>query len=181
VRDSAAVDELVVVAPASHVPAVLPEPALTVVAGGPTRQASVRRGLAALSESVDVVLVHDAARCLAPPSLVAAVAAAVRDGAVAVVPGVPVADTIRSLDGQRVDRSRLRAVQTPQGFARTVLERAHALAAGSADDETLAATDDAGLVEALGEPVLVVPGAPEAFKITTPLDLLLAAAVLGRT
>jgi 2-C-methyl-D-erythritol 4-phosphate cytidylyltransferase len=128
-----------------------------------------------------VVLVHDAARALAPPALVAAVVSAVRSGAAAVVPGVPLVDTVRSLDGQRVDRSRLRAVQTPQGFSRTVLERAHAAAADAEDDETLAATDDAGLVERLGEPVLVVPGAPEAFKITTPLDLLLATAVLERT
>lgn len=184
VHDSGVVDEVVVVVPEDGAP---PLPGVimefrhhAVVPGGPTRQASVRRGLAALSGDVDVVLVHDAARCLAPPSLVAAVAAAVRAGHVAVVPGVPVTDTVRSLDGQVVDRARLRAVQTPQGFSRQVLERAHELAAAHAHDEALAAPDDAGLVEQAGGTVHVVPGSPDAFKVTTPLDLVLAEAVLAR-
>jgi 2-C-methyl-D-erythritol 4-phosphate cytidylyltransferase len=119
-----------------------------------------------------VVLVHDAARCLAPPALIASVAAAVRAGHVAVVPAVPVTDTVRSLDGGPVDRSRLRSVQTPQGFSRDVLVAAHA----SADDDD--ATDDASLVERLGVPVHLVDGDRLAFKVTTALDLKLVAAAL---
>ena len=176
-RASTLVDEVVVVLPSATVRAV---DGVRAVAGGSTRQASVRAGLAALSADVDVVLVHDAARCLAPPTLIDDVAAAVRAGHAAVVPGVPVTDTVRSLDGTPVDRSRLRAVQTPQGFDRRTLERAHALAADLADDEASAATDDATLVERAGADVHVIPGHPEAFKVTTPLDLVLAAAVLAR-
>lgn len=185
VLGSGVVDEVVVVVPDPH-PAPLPPVILqfrhhVVVAGGATRQASVARGLSALSGDADVVLVHDAARCLAPSRLVAAVERAVRAGYEAVVPGVPVADTLRSLDGGAVDRGRLRAVQTPQGFHRGVLERAHALAAAHADDESLAATDDAGLVERAGGHVHVIDGAPEAFKVTTPVDLLLAEALVARS
>ncbi len=151
-----------------------------VVAGGATRQDSVARALMALPAEVDVVLVHDAARPLAPSSLVDAVASAVRAGAEAVVPGMPVADTIKEVDDaalvlRTVDRSVLRAVQTPQGFRRSVLQEAHA-----ASDPDAPATDDAGLVEALGRHVLVVPGDEEAFKVTRPLDLVLAEAVLAR-
>jgi len=150
-----------------------------VVAGGETRQQSVRLALAALPDRVDVVLVHDAARPLVPVELVDAVVAAVRGGADAVVPALPVADTIKVVGAdsrvtETLDRSALRAVQTPQGFRRTVLEAAH-LAAGELD-----ATDDAGLVERSGGSVLVVPGAEEAFKVTRPLDLELAEAVLAR-
>ena len=152
----------------------------SVVAGGETRQDSVARALHALPDDVDVVLVHDAARPLVPTSLVDSVAAAVRAGAEAVVPGLGVADTIKAVDDHgavtgTLDRSRLRAIQTPQGFRRTTLSAAHAAA-----DPGAAATDDAGLVEALGGTVLVVPGDEEAFKVTRPLDLLLAEAVLAR-
>ncbi len=151
-----------------------------VVAGGGTRQDSVARALLALPPDVDVVLVHDAARPLAPVSLVDSVAAAVRAGAEAVVPGLPVADTIKAVDEHgtvvaTVDRGSLRAVQTPQGFRRRLLAEAHA-----AGDPDAPATDDAGLVEALGGTVLVVPGDEEAFKVTRPLDLVLAEAVLAR-
>jgi 2-C-methyl-D-erythritol 4-phosphate cytidylyltransferase len=152
--------------------------ALSVVAGGASRQESVRRALASLPDSVASVLVHDAARPLAPVELVDTVAGAVRDGADAVVPAVPVADTVKRVDGEQVvetvDRSALRAVQTPQGFRRSVLEEAH-LAAGAEES-----TDDAALVERLGCAVMVVPGAEEAFKVTRPLDLVLAEAVLAR-
>jgi 2-C-methyl-D-erythritol 4-phosphate cytidylyltransferase len=186
VRDSGVVDEVVVVLPPASPGVIPPSPSviapsssvimesrhLRAVPGGPTRQASVWRGLEALPDDVDVVLVHDAARCLAPPSLVAEVVAAVRAGHPAVVPGLPVSDTVRFLDGGALNRSRLRAVQTPQGFARDVLVAAHRCAP-EAD-----ATDDAGLVERTGRAVHLVPGHPEAFKITTPLDLLLARAVL---
>ena len=151
-----------------------------VVAGGQTRQDSVARALHALPPDCDVVLVHDAARPLVPTSLIDAVAAAVRAGAEAVVPGLAVADTIKAVDADNdvtatLDRSRLRAIQTPQGFRRATLTAAHAAA-----DPDGPATDDAGLVEILGGTVLVVPGDEEAFKVTRPLDLMLAEAVLAR-
>ncbi len=121
-------------------------PSVTVVAGGAERQDSVAIGLAALPDDVDVVLVHDAARCLAPPSLVARVVRAVRAGHAAVVPGLPVADTIKLVGDshgnggsegaepvrETVDRSRLRIAQTPQGFDRATLDAAHAAAATEA-------------------------------------------------
>ncbi|MCL2092540.1 MAG: 2-C-methyl-D-erythritol 4-phosphate cytidylyltransferase [Micrococcales bacterium] len=154
---------------------------LWVVEGGPSRQASVALGLAALDAAVDIVVVHDAARAFAPASLVARVVAAVRSGHGAVVPGLPVVDTIKQVGPpdptgarpvrQTPCRADLVAVQTPQGFARALLDRAHAAAADRADDETTAASDDAGLVEALGEPVWVVPGDESAWKITTQADL----------
>jgi 2-C-methyl-D-erythritol 4-phosphate cytidylyltransferase len=153
---------------------------VSVVAGAATRTGSVRLALASLPPDVDVVLVHDAARPLVPAELVDAVAAAVRGGADAVVPALAVADTVKRVDAaagdavvETVDRSALRAVQTPQGFRRHVLVEAYA-----ADVED--ATDDAALVERLGVRVLVVRGAEEAFKVTRPLDLLLAEAVLAR-
>jgi 2-C-methyl-D-erythritol 4-phosphate cytidylyltransferase len=184
---AAAVDLVVVAAPPDRVDATRDlldghhaGAQLVVVAGGATRRESVGAALGALPPEVTVVLVHDAARPLAPVSLVDAVAATVRDGAVAVVPGLPVPDTIKQVDGDAVvatvDRSRLRAVQTPQGFRRDVLERAHA----DHEAEGRDVTDDAGMVEALGLPVRVVPGHEEAFKVTRPLDLLLAEAVLAR-
>ncbi len=150
---------------------------VTVVAGGTTRQGSVAAALAAVPPGLDIVLVHDAARALAPTALVARVAAAVRAGAPAVVPVLAVVDTIKTVspDGLVVgtpDRSELRAVQTPQGFRRDVLHAAHAGATGEH-------TDDAGLVERLGRPVSVVPGDELAMKITRPVDLVIAQALLA--
>ena len=176
---SAGVAEMVVAAPDESVDTIaglLPE--AHVVAGGATRTASVRRALAELSAGVDVVLVHDAARPLAPASLVRRVIEALDAGADAVVPVVPVADTVKQVDARgavlaTVDREMLRAVQTPQGFRRSVLARAHD--AGGPDVD---ATDDAGLVEQLGITVLTVDGAVEAMKVTTPADLLFAEALL---
>ncbi|MEJ5889716.1 2-C-methyl-D-erythritol 4-phosphate cytidylyltransferase [Pseudokineococcus marinus] len=151
-------------------------PPTDVVQGGPSRQASVAAGLGALPAGADVVLVHDAARALAPADLVRRVVAAVRSGGhEVVVPAVPVADTLRDVSGGVVDRSRLRAVQTPQGFTADVLRRAHVEAAVGEG-----ATDDAGLAEAAGARVHLVEGDAEAFKVTGPLDLLLAEAVLAR-
>ena len=171
------VEAVVVASPADEVAAVqelLAGLDATVVAGGAQRQDSVRLGLAALPVEVDLVLVHDAARPLVPVAVVASVVAALRAGAVAVVPVVPVADTVKRVAGEvvvaTVEREQLRAAQTPQGFARAVLEQAHA-SSGEA-------TDDASMVEALGLPVVTVPGAPEAFKVTTPFDLRVAEAVL---
>lgn len=170
------VGPVVVAAPADDVDGVRAlVPDSLVVAGGAERSDSVRLALAALPDDVDLVLVHDAARCLVPVGVVARVVEALRAGAAAVVPVLPVADTVKEVDGDRVvrtvPRGGLRAVQTPQGFRRDALERAHA--AGGAG-----ATDDASMVEALGLQVTTVAGDEEAFKVTRPLDLLLAEAVL---
>lgn len=148
-------------------------PGALVVAGGATRAASVRNGLAAVPADVAVVLVHDAARPFATTALYASVLAAVEAGADAVVPAIAVVDTIRSLDGGVVDRERLVAVQTPQGFRAAALRHAHE-GAGEA-------TDDATLVEAAGGSVVVVPGLSTNLKITTPTDLVLARALAEQT
>ncbi|MEU4691701.1 2-C-methyl-D-erythritol 4-phosphate cytidylyltransferase [Actinoplanes sp. NPDC023714] len=149
---------------------------VTVVAGGAERQESVAAALAVVPPSLPIVLVHDAARCLTPVSVFERVAAAVRDGADAVIPVLPVVDTIKEVDAEErvlgtVDRSVLRAVQTPQGFRASVLRAAHAAAADSH-------TDDAGAVEKLGRPVRCVPGSDLALKITRPIDLAVAAHLL---
>jgi 2-C-methyl-D-erythritol 4-phosphate cytidylyltransferase len=152
---------------------------LRVGPGGDERQDSVRLGLAALPDDVDVVLVHDAARPLVPVETVEAVVEAVRGGALAVVPGLPLADTVKTVDPDTgvvtgtPQRALLWAVQTPQGFDRATLAKAHAAVSHGV-------TDDASMVEHLGIPVLVVPGHEEAFKVTRPLDLVLAEAVLAR-
>ena len=158
-------DGVVVVVPADR--AAEPEPLATVVApGGPTRSASVRAGLAAVPDDVDVILVHDAARPVPVPDVWQRVRAAVAAGADAAVPAVPVADTLRELGGGTVDRSRLVAVQTPQAFRAAALRVAHA---GEPEG-----TDDASLVEATGGRVVVVDGDPSNIKITSPVDLILA-------
>ncbi|CAN5289587.1 2-C-methyl-D-erythritol 4-phosphate cytidylyltransferase [soil metagenome] len=172
------VELIVVVAPADHLDIVAGLPgAIRVVPGGATRRESVAAGLRALPADADIVLVHDAARPLVPGALVVAVIEAVRAGADAVVPVLPVTDTVKSVDPQgrvtaTLDRAGLVAVQTPQGFRRDVLVRAHAQAGGIG-------TDDASLVEALGVAVLTIPGHPAAFKITTPYDVVLAELLIG--
>ena len=154
------------------------EPVISIVAGGATR-ALIRSaaGLATIPDHVEVVLVHDAARPLATRALCDAVIAAVRAGADAAVPALPVADTIKRVDGARVldtvDRTSLVAVQTPQAFRAAALRAAHASGAE--------ATDDAALVEANGGTVVVVPGDPRNIKITTRDDLVVAAALMGLT
>jgi 2-C-methyl-D-erythritol 4-phosphate cytidylyltransferase len=177
-RECPSVGPVVVAAPVGavqQVAALLSAYAVVVVAGGLQRQDSVAAGLAALPD-VDFVLVHDAARALVPVAVVEAVVQALRDGAEAVIPVLPVADTIKrvTVDGvvsDTVPREDLRIGQTPQGFRREVLRAAHLAAPGSL-------TDDAGLVEALGVKVQTVPGAAAAFKVTSPFDLLVAEAVL---
>lgn len=188
---SGVVRRLVVTAPAGAVDDVRAALAsagapVEVVPGGATRQASVAAALARLADEPDgtVVLVHDAARPLVPAGVVRRVADAVAAGHPAVVPALPVHDTLKQVtpDGTvvaTVDRAALRAVQTPQGFTLGVLRAAHDAAAHRAHAEETAATDDAGLVEALGRPVLVVDGDPDAMKITTPRDLALAEALVG--
>ena len=160
---------------------------LTVVTGGASRQASVAAALAALPDDVTAVLVHDAARPTVPADVVGRVLRAVREGRPAVVPALPVADTVKrvvpSADApepvvETVPRVELRAVQTPQGFDAGLLRRAHAAAAAHADDESVAASDDAGLVERLGEQVWCVRGDERAAKITTERDLAVAELLL---
>jgi 2-C-methyl-D-erythritol 4-phosphate cytidylyltransferase len=147
-----------------------------VVAGGPTRAGSVRQGLSAVPGDAEIVVVHDAARPLASPTLFAAVVGAVRRGAAAAVPGVPVADTIKQVVSGKVastlQREALVAVQTPQAFRADLLRAAHA-GAGEA-------TDDAALVEALGVEVVVVEGDPANLKLTYAHDLAAAEALLAR-
>jgi 2-C-methyl-D-erythritol 4-phosphate cytidylyltransferase len=182
---SPAVDVVVVAAPAEYIEDVRSllerqefSAEVSVVAGGDSRSESVARALIALPHDVDVVLVHDAARPLVPVEIVSRVVGSIRDGHAAVVPVVPLVDTIRAVNddssiGPTVSRDTLCAVQTPQGFTRDVLQRAHA-------EVDAAVTDDAGMVETLGIDVHAVEGHEEAFKVTRPLDVTLAEAVISR-
>lgn len=164
---------------------------LVVVDGGAARTDSVRSALDALPRDLDAVLVHDAARALTPPDAFQRVVAALAQGALAVIPAVPVVDTIKSTAGSpdgpaplRVtgtpDRSTLRAVQTPQGFNAGLLREAHTAALAFPPSRAAAVTDDAMLVESLGTQVYVVPGSELSLKITTPTDLLLAEALVAQ-
>jgi 2-C-methyl-D-erythritol 4-phosphate cytidylyltransferase len=158
---------------------------VAVVAGGPTRQASVAAGLAAMPPGPGFVAVHDAARPLPGRGMVDRLLELLRaahpGGPAGVVPGVPVVDTVRRVDDDQrsrgiVDRDRLRAVQTPQLFVREALEAAHRRAVL----DGIEASDEAALVELAGHPVQVVPGSQENLKVTTALDLLVAEALLTR-
>ncbi len=170
----ASLDELcggvVVVVPPSVVSGLDVGPRVTVVAGGTTRSASVRAGLAAVPAEATHVLVHDAARPLATPELSQRVVAALAEGASGAVPVVAVADSLRTVEGEPVDRSRFVAVQTPQGFEIEALRRAH-----QGDD---VASDDASLVDRLGLEVVHVEGETTNFKITQPHDLQVAEVLL---
>ncbi|MGZ4507507.1 MAG: 2-C-methyl-D-erythritol 4-phosphate cytidylyltransferase [Blastococcus sp.] len=144
------------------------------VDGGATRTASVRAGLAAAGAHADAVLVHDAARPLTPPDVVARVLAALAAGAPAVVPVLPVVDTTVVVDDDgvitdAVPRAPLRRVQTPQGFDRQTL-----VAAYDALPADVELTDDAAVVRAAGVPVVTVDGDERAAKITVAHDLALA-------
>ncbi|PPF56130.1 bifunctional 2-C-methyl-D-erythritol 4-phosphate cytidylyltransferase/2-C-methyl-D-erythritol 2,4-cyclodiphosphate synthase [Clavibacter michiganensis] len=187
VLDLAEEAHVVVVAPGTHLAeastvadaaAGAARGSVAVVAGGETRQGSVRAGLAALAGSVDTVLVHDAARALTPTALFAAVAAEVRARGAGVVPGLPVTDTVKRVDpaGEclgTVDRSDLVGVQTPQGFPRAELDAAYRAAIAEH-------TDDAALFQAAGGAVHVVPGDALAFKVTTAWDLRRAEELVAR-
>jgi 2-C-methyl-D-erythritol 4-phosphate cytidylyltransferase len=173
------VDEIVVAAPvdvAASISFHIPGVRVVVVSGGQTRQESVRNALDVLSDSIEWVLVHDAARPLVPADVVRRVLDALREGGRCVVPAIPPHDSLRwvAADGGNaaLDRSQARLVQTPQGFTVEALLRGHR---SSLSD---LATDDASLVEATGEVVTLVPGDPLAFKITRPMDLMLAEALL---
>jgi 2-C-methyl-D-erythritol 4-phosphate cytidylyltransferase len=145
-----------------------------IAVGGATRSASVRSGLACIPADVDVVVVHDAARPLATRALFARVVAAVRAGADAAVPGMPVSDTVKRVRDnvvvETVARDDLVAVQTPQAFRRAALEAAH-----SGDG---VGTDDAALVEAAGGTVVIVEGETRNVKLTLVDDLELARALI---
>ena len=150
-----------------------------IVTGGANRQESVAACLEVLPEDIGIVLVHDAARPLVPVDVVADVVSAVRNGAQAVVPVLPLVDTIKRVNSEgiiieTIDREQLRRVQTPQGFTREVLMQAYA-------DPTHVATDDAGLVESLGVTVTTVAGSERGLKITTQADFVHALSLLGRT
>jgi 2-C-methyl-D-erythritol 4-phosphate cytidylyltransferase len=181
--DSGVVDSVVVAVPPDRVDQakLLLGQDATIVAGGASRGESVSRALEGFSGAgePDFVLVHDAARALTPPGLVVRVVDALRAGHPAVVPALPVPDTIKAVDAHGVvlgtpERAGLRAVQTPQGFETELLRRAYQWA-GTADF-----TDDASMVEHIGGRVQAVEGDPLAFKITTRLDMLLAQAIVTR-
>ena len=167
---SKVVDEIVITAPAGYeeqFKAIVGQSA-EVITGGVLRSDSIRVALKALSPSVESVLIHDAARALASSALAARVLDELRTGQSAVIPVLKVIDTIKEIDRDGFvratpDRSSLVAAQTPQGFNRQVLERAH-----SASDD---ATDDAALVEAIGVKVKTIEGEASAFKITTKEDI----------
>lgn len=145
--------------------------------GGGERADSVWAGLRTITDDEAVVLIHDAARALTPPGMIARVVRRVLEGAPAVIPVIPVADTIKQVAGDVVegtpDRSTLRAVQTPQGFLLSGLRAANEAYFG-AEDPGFVATDDASLMEWHGVPVVTVQGDPMAFKVTTPIDMTLA-------
>ena len=167
---SKVVDEIIITAPEGYeeqFKAIVGQSA-EVITGGVLRSDSIRVALKALSPSVESVLIHDAARALASSALAARVLGDVQSGQSAVIPVLKVIDTIKEIDRDGFvratpDRSSLVAAQTPQGFNRQVLERAH-----SASDD---ATDDAALVEAIGVKVKTIEGEASAFKITTREDI----------
>jgi 2-C-methyl-D-erythritol 4-phosphate cytidylyltransferase/2-C-methyl-D-erythritol 2,4-cyclodiphosphate synthase len=174
---STIVDEIVITAPAGYEEtfrAIVGESA-TVITGGVLRSDSVNLALKSLSPSTKYVLVHDAARALATSDLAQRVLNELNSGESAVIPALNVVDTIKEVDRDGYvrntpDRSVLRAVQTPQGFAVDVLKRAH-----EASDD---ATDDAALVEALGIKVKTILGEARAMKITNPEDIGMALTLL---
>ncbi len=142
------------------------------VEGGVERSDSVRNGLAVVPDHATHVLIHDAARPLVSPAVTRRVVTALAAGADAVVPVVPVVDSLRQVDGPAVDRTRFVAVQTPQGFRTEVVRRAH--------ESGLRASDDATVVERLEIPVTQVAGDHDNIKITFPRDLAVAE-VLSRS
>lgn len=193
IAGSALINQVIVVLPPDdtamtklcHQHAVHPD----IVTGGATRNDSVRAGLSRLAPKTHGVLIHDAARCLTPAALFDAVAQSILDGAKAVIPVLPVVDTIKHVEQDPAGddlyvsgtpaREALRAVQTPQGFHASTLIAAHQQAAGWEAARAQSITDDAMLLEMLGERVLTIPGSADALKITTPLDMKIAQLILG--
>ena len=179
---SRSITSIVVVAPEGWEDAareiVAPFGPHAVVTGGPSRADSVRAGLSAIPEDRPAVACHDAARPFAAPGLFDAVITAL-DGWDGVVPVVPVADTVKRIRGEAVERTEpreaLALAQTPQGFVAEALRRSHARAEGG----VLALTDDAAALEVAGYRVRAIAGDPANFKITTAEDLARAEAVVA--
>ena len=169
--------QIIIAAPAgfeSQISALFGE-SVTVVTGGATRSESVKRALALTDPESKYVLVHDAARALASTDLAARIIEELVAGEVAVIPGLAVVDTTKEVDAsgyvlRTPDRASLRAVQTPQGFAKDQLISAH--------ESNFDATDDAGLMEFAGHKVKIIAGEERALKITTKNDLAIAARIL---
>jgi 2-C-methyl-D-erythritol 4-phosphate cytidylyltransferase len=179
---AACFDAIVIAAPSARWPAIRDLatthglPSLTLIEGGMRRQDTVAAALDCC-DGHDWISVHDAARPLTPPELFRQVLGAARAEGAATA-GVPCVDTVKLVQHGRVtatlDRSSLIATQTPQAFSAELLRRAHVHAAAAA----IEAADDSSLVEALGEPVVVVDGDPRNFKVTFPQDLVLLRALL---
>ena len=136
---------------------------IVVVAGGDTRSASVRCGLANLPDGATHVLVHDGARPLASRALYTAIIDRLLDGEIGVIPCIPVVDSLRWREGGAIDRNAVVAVQTPQGFDAAILRSVH--------QQGSEWTDDAGLVEADGHKLAIVDGEETNLKITHPFDI----------
>lgn len=188
--DSGVVDDVAIVVSPSmegHARAIFEKAELAesvrFVHGSVERADSVWEGLKSIPNDEGIVLVHDAARALTPPDMIARVVGAVQAGAPGVIPVLPVADTIKRVDGIQVidtpDRSTLRAVQTPQAFDLATLRAANEKYFASST-RSFVATDDASLMEWFGQPVTTVEGDGMAFKITTPIDLTLANAIIAQ-
>jgi 2-C-methyl-D-erythritol 4-phosphate cytidylyltransferase len=181
---STVADVLIIAAPADSLDEASAQLAqvdaeIHIVAGGEHRQESVANALRMVPEDVSIVLVHDAARPLVPVEVTQNVVAAIRSGAKAVIPVLPLVDTIKRVNNQgvaieTVDRNQLRRVQTPQGFDRATLDLAY-------ENPEVVATDDAGLMDALGIPVLTVAGDERSLKITTMADVKHALSLLEAT
>ena len=181
------VDEIVVVVQGERVPeaeALVRERGFSKVSsvtpGGDTRQDSVRNGLARIAPDCEIVAIHDGARPLVTREIISSTIEAARSDR-AVIAAVPVIDTVKTApDGRFIsstlDREKLYAVQTPQTFARDVIESAYERAYA----DHYVGTDDASLVERLGIPVRIVEGSYENIKITTPTDILIAEAIMAR-
>ena len=181
---SAVADILIIAAPAESLDEASNQVAqvdaeIHIVTGGEHRQESVANALRMVPEDVSIVLVHDAARPLVPIEVTQNVVAAIRGGAKAVIPVLPLVDTIKRVNNQgiaieTVDRNQLRRVQTPQGFDRATLDLAY-------QNPEVVATDDAGLMDALGIPVVTVAGDERSLKITTMSDVQHALSLLEAT
>lgn len=177
---SSVADQIIVTAPSGYEKEIqiLVGDGITVVTGGATRSESVRIGLSKVSAGAEYVLIHDAARALASPDLAKRVVAALKNGDVAVIPGLAQTDTVKIVDDSGIvsstpDRATMRRVQTPQGFTHELISQSHA--------QSGEATDDAALVESLGKPVRVIDGEERAIKITTPADMATALQFLGKS
>ena len=181
---SSVADVLIIAAPADALDEASAQLAqvdaeIHIVAGGEHRQESVANALSMVPEDVSIVLVHDAARPLVPIEVTQNVVAAIRSGAKAAIPVLPLVDTIKRVNNngiaiETVDRNQLRRVQTPQGFDRATLELAYR-------NPEVVATDDAGLMDALGIPVVTVAGDERSLKITTMADVQHALSLLEAT